>query len=272
MKTIGEILKLSGDFLADRNINRPKRTAEDLISHILKLKRMELYLQFDKPILDQELGIIRELLKRAGKGEPLEYVVGEVEFFGCRIKIDSRVLIPRPETEILVEMISKKAKRGVLWDICTGSGCMGIALKKACPELQVTLSDLSPDALILASENGKLNGVDVSILQGDLLAPFKGQKADFIVCNPPYISEDEYTKLDPSVRDFEPKLALVGGKKGSEIYERFKQDLPSYLNPGAQVFFEIGSQQGSALKNLFLDGELLTDWAGSPRFFIIQAK
>lgn len=271
MKTIGEILKLSQEFLGDRKIDRPRRTAEEIIAHVLHLKKMDLYIQFDKPIVEKELALIRELLKRCSKGEPLDYALGVVDFFGCRIKIDQRVLIPRPETEILVERVAKLAPKGVLWDVCTGSGCIGIALKKACPELQVTLSDISGEALALAAENAKLNGVEVSILQGDLLSPFKGEKADFVICNPPYISEDEYTKLDPSVRDYEPKLALVGGAGGAEFYERLKRDLPAHLNPGAQVFFEIGAGQGEALKRLFPEGELHADWAGLPRFFTVRS-
>ncbi len=270
MKTVGEILKLSGEFLADRKIVRPRRVAEELIGHVLHLKKMELYLQFDKPIVDQELGLIRELLKKCGKGEPLEYVLGEVEFFACQIRIDRHVLIPRPETEILAEKVSKEIRGGTLFDVCTGSGCIGIALKKKHPDLEVILSDLSLEAVALAEENAKQNSVEVTVLQGDLLAPFKGKKADYIVCNPPYISEEEYMQLDPSVRDFEPKLALVSGPTGREIYERLKQDLPAYLNPGAKVFFEIGSTQGEALQKLFPSGELLRDWANLPRFFTVS--
>jgi release factor glutamine methyltransferase len=272
MKPIAEVLKLSSEFLAERKIDRPRRLAEDLIAHVLKLKRMDLYLQFDKPVVEAELVVIREFLRRCGKGEPFEYIAGEVEFFGCQIKVDKSVLIPRPETEILVEMISKRVRGGSLWDLCTGSGCIGIGLKKACPELSVTLSDLSEDAVALASENGKLNGVDVEVLQGDLLTPFQGRKADFVVCNPPYISQEEYGQLDLSVRNFEPKLALVGGERGIEFYERLARELPAYLNPGAQVFFEIGAGQGEALKKLFPGGELHRDWAGHPRFFLLSRQ
>lgn len=270
MKTIGDILKLSGEFLADRKIDRPRRVAEELIGHVLKLKKMELYLQFDKPVIDQELAMIRELLKRCSKGEPVEYVLGEVEFLGCRIQLNSQVLIPRPETEILAEKISKEIKEGVLWDICTGSGCIGIALKKKHPQLVVTLSDISSEALAIAAKNGKDNQVEVACLQGDLLEPFKGKKADYIVCNPPYISEGEYLQLDPSVKDHEPKRALVSGPSGIEMYEKLKQQLPAYLNPGGKVFFEIGSSQGAALQKLFPEGKLENDWAGHPRFFTIS--
>jgi release factor glutamine methyltransferase len=270
MKTILEVLKLSSEFLAERKIDRPRRIAEELLAHALRLKRMDLYLLFDKPIEEKELALIRELLKRCAKQEPLEYVLGEIDFFGAQIKVDRRALIPRQETEILVERVSKKLRGKVLWDICTGTGCIGISLKKKHPELDVTLSDISQEALELASMNAKLNSVDVLLLQGDLLAPFVGQKADIIICNPPYISQKEFEALDMSVRGFEPKLALLGGERGSEIYEKLSTVLPQYLNDGAQVFFEIGKDQGPILKALFPDGELFMDWSGHPRFFEIS--
>lgn len=270
MKTIGEVIKLSTEFLQERKITPPRRTAEELLSHVLQLKKMDLYLQFDKPIVEKELNIIREMLKRCGKLEPVEYITGVVEFFKCKIQVDPRVLIPRPETEILVEMISKEKPSGILWDVCTGSGCIGIALKKAHPELSVTLSDISQDAIALAKENAKRNEVDVQVLQGDLLTPFKGQKADWIICNPPYISELEYSALDPSVRDFEPKQALVGGPSGLEFYERLARELPHYLNANGNVYFEIGSGQGEAMKRLFPSGQLYHDWSGHPRFYLIK--
>lgn len=267
MRTIGEIIKLSGEFL---KIERGKRIAEELIAHALGMRRMDLYLQYDRPVVESELTTIREMLKRCAKNEPPEYVMGQVEFYGCQIRVDPRVLIPRQETEILVEKIANVAKEGVLWDLCTGSGCIGIALKKANPALQVTLSDVSPEALALASQNARLNHVEVSVLQGDLLEPFQGKRADFIVCNPPYLSEEEYRELDPSVRDFEPKLALVAGVDGAEFYERLEKLLGAYLNPGGQFFFEIGSTQGAVLKALFPKSQIEKDWAGHPRFLVAQ--
>jgi release factor glutamine methyltransferase len=270
MKTIGEVLKLSTAYLEERKIDRPRRIAEELLSHVLQLKKMDLYLQFDKPIVESELAILRDLMKKCASGEPLENVIGEEEFFGCKIQINTHVLIPRPETEILAELISKRVKKGHLWDVCTGSGYLGIALKKALPELTVTLSDICPEALALAALNAKRNGVEVEILEGDLLAPFAGRKVDFFVCNPPYISDAEYSALDPSVRDYEPKLALLGGARGTEFYERLQRELPLYLNPGAQVFLEIGSTQGEVLKKLFPKGVIHFDWAGHPRFFFIS--
>lgn len=270
MKTIGEVLKLSRDFLAEKKVSSARRVAEEILAHILQFKRMDLYLQFDRPLIEKELEQIRECIKRCAKHEPLAYVLGSVEFFGCKIQVDPRVLIPRPETEILVEKIAKEAKQGMLWDLCTGSGCIGIALKKANPELELVLSDVSSDALALASENAKQNGVELTLLQGDLFAPFEGAKADWIVCNPPYVSEAEYLGLDPSVKDFEPRLALVGGPSGLEFYERLRKEAAEYLNPKGVLFCEIGAFQKEALQKVFPGAQIETDWAGHDRYLRIN--
>jgi release factor glutamine methyltransferase len=136
------------------------------------------------------------------------------------------------------------------------------------------MSDISPDSVALARENAALNGVDVEILQGDLLEPFRGRKANYLVCNPPYITTSEYFTLDPSVRDFEPKGALVGGDVGTEYYSRLKRDLDPFLEPKATCFFEIGSGQGESIKKIFENttNELILDWAGHPRFFFLERQ
>lgn len=279
MKTISEVLSLSAKFLQDRGIERSKRLAEDLVAATLQMKRMDLYLQFDRPVEDEELASLREPLKRCGKGEPLEYILGEVEFSGCQIFVDKRVLIPRPETEILVELIKKQTSGGVIWDICTGSGCIGIALKKhfATGDTTVAMIDCSADALAVARRNAAVNQVEVELLLGDLLEPVQDRKADLVVCNPPYITADEYLTLSSSVRDFEPIEALVGGDRGTEFYERLALQLPARLNPKARVFFEIGTGQGEALKDIFKTGpwseiRLEKDWAGHDRFFFLEMQ
>lgn len=282
MKSIGEVLQLSTAFLQDRKIDRPRRSAEELLSHVLKVKRMDLYLQFDKPVDEKELTLLREFLKRAAKGEPIQYVIGEVEFLNCRIQINNNVLIPRPETEILATIAIKKIKEmphagKILWDVCTGSGYLGIGIKKACPELVVSLSDISKEALAIAAQNAQINEAAVEIVEGDLLHPFVGKKADFVICNPPYISQSEYFALDSSVRDHEPKGALLGGDRGTEFYERLAKELPPYLNPKAKVFLEIGASQGKAVKEIFSKGlwtglELHKDWSGQDRFFFLEKQ
>jgi release factor glutamine methyltransferase len=277
VKTIQELIQLSTLYLQERKVERARRNAEELLSHILGLKRIDLYLQFDRPVEEKELARLREWLKRLAKGEPLEYITGEVQFFGCRIKVDPRALIPRTETEILADLIAKRIQGKTLWDLCTGPGTLGLSLKKALPHMEVSLSDISPDALALARDNARENGVEVEFLLGDLLAPFAGKVADAVVCNPPYISIQEYIEIAPSVRDYEPKGALVGGERGTEFYERLAAELPPFLKSGGQLFLEIGAAQGVAVKEIFQSDpwvklELLKDWSGKDRFFFLEKQ
>ena len=279
MKTIGEVIKLSASYLQERQADNPRRSAEELLASLLKMKRMDLYMQFDRPLTEPELAALREQIRRKAKGEPLGYISGEVEFLDCAIRVDRRVLIPRQETEILADLIVKRVggSEGTLWDVCTGSGCLGIALKKALPQVKVVLSDLSKDALALAKENAKANGAEVEFLEGDFLAPFEGRLCDFFVSNPPYVSQSEYLSLDRSVRDFEPKMALVGGEAGLDFYERLGRDLPRFLKPGGLAFLEIGAGQGEAVKKIFsgaewAKAELKKDWSGRDRFFFLEKQ
>lgn len=282
MRTILEILNLSTDYLTRKGIVQPRLQAEELISQALGLKRMDLYLQFDRPLIDEEITKCRAWLQRRGQGEPLQYIHGQVEFFNCVIKVAPAVLIPRQETEILVDKVAKVMAQEtlagkVLWDICCGSGCIGIALKKRFPELTVCLSDISSNALALAAENAQDNGVEIELLKGDLLAVFDRKTADFIVCNPPYISEEEFSSLDTEVREYEPRQALISGKTGLEFYERLARELPSYLNPGSKIWFEIGTGQGKAIQKLFQNpfwkrSCIENDWSGHERFFSLEIE
>lgn len=279
MKTVGDLLQLLTAFLQERLIDKPRRLSEELVAFVLKCRRMDLYLEFDRPVEEQELSILRDMLKRCGKGEPVEYVTGEIDFLNCKIAVDSRVLIPRQETEILVDKIQKQLKStplqpSILYDLCAGSGCIGIALKKTFPELTVILVDLSQEALEVALQNAKNNDVSVEVIHGDFLTDLP-HKADFVVCNPPYISKNEYLNLQPSVRCFEPYLALVGGERGTEFYERIANELPLFLNPGARVFLEIGSMQAASLQGIFsvkpwVVSRVEKDWAGLDRFFFLE--
>jgi release factor glutamine methyltransferase len=231
-------------------------------------------------VQEVELEAMRLLLKRVAKGEPIEYLIGELDFYHCLICVTKEVLIPRPETEILVDLACRSLKQTscygkVAWDLCTGSGCIGIAVKKSCPDLKMALSDISKEALEVAASNAKKNAVDVEFLHGDLLEPFNGRKADIIFCNPPYISAKEFLELDPSVKDFEPNIALIGGENGLVFYQRLKEELPRYLNSGAKIFFEIGASQGNAVLSLFSEKgwknqRVEKDWAGHDRFFFLE--
>ncbi len=280
MKTVSEIIALSTKYLEEHKIAAPRLQAEELLADLLKCARLDLYLNFDRPLLNEELEPYRQILKRRARGEPLGYLLSETEFFDCSLKITPAVLIPRPETEILiskvVELLSQLPLEGKqAWDLCCGSGCLGIALKKNLPALNVTLSDLSQEALKLAELNAQRNHLELTFLQGDLLEPFSGKKADFVLCNPPYITTDEYACLDKEVRDFEPKMALTSGATGLEFYAKLAQELPGYLNPEAQLFFEIGTGQGEGVLNLFSttcwkNKRVEKDWAGHDRFFFLE--
>ncbi len=260
----------------------PHRQAEDLLCDLLGCSRQELLQRTEFPLSERERVLAEEWVQRRLRGEPLAYLSGQVSFYGCLLKITPHVLIPRQETEILVDKIVQELKgeqlaHKILWDLCSGSGCMGIALKKALPPLSVYLSDLSSEAVALAKHNAERNQVSVACLQGDLFEPFPGKKAHYIVCNPPYISEEEYLSLDPEVKNYEPASALIGGVDGLAFYRRLAQELPSHLYPHGKVWLEIGYQQGEAVQKIFSEGtgkwkskRLENDWAGHSRFFFLE--
>lgn len=282
MKSIGEILLLAARFLKERGVEHPRRDVEELLASFLRCKRLDLYLHFDLPLEEKELEALRNAIKRRAKGEPLQYILGEMEFFGAQFLLSPAVLIPRPETEILVSIVAKcfcaneaQEQSTILWDLCCGSGVIGISLKKKFPWLTVVLSDLSKDALAIADQNANKNQVEVTLLAGDLFAPLVGKRADLIICNPPYISAGDFAQISPSVRDFEPKLALVGGEDGLVFYRRLAGEAPAFLNPGGRLYLEIGYDQGEAVSKIFSHepwkaGRLEQDWAGKDRFFFVE--
>lgn len=282
MKTILEIIQLSRDYLEQRSIAHARREAEQLIADVLGLKRLDLYVHFERPLTEEELTQCRSALLRRGKGEPSQYIRGHVDFFDCTFRVNPAVLIPRQETEILVDKIAQTLEKNAfqgktLWDMCCGSGCIGISLKKRFPALNVVLSDISPQAIEVARENARLNAVDVECLEGDLFAPFAGRQTDYFVCNPPYIGEKEYLTLDREVQGFEPRQALVAGERGDEMYSAIARHLPQFLLPGGKAWFEVGTGQGSQVKSYFgapcyTRIAVENDWAGHERFFFLEIE
>lgn len=272
---MNELVKLISDQFAAHKMTNPKRQAEDLLCDLFNCSRSELY-----SLKEEKKALALNWMERRLAGEPLAYISEKVHFYGCDLKITPAVLIPRPETEILVDKVVNILKNEdltdkILWDLCCGSGCIGIALKKRFPALTVYLSDYSEKATALAAHNATQNQVEVKILIGDLFAPFQGMKAHYIVSNPPYISEDEYASLDREVKDFEPRLALVAGNSGLDIYDRLARVLPSYLYPHGKVWLEIGYNQGNEVKKLFQvpfwkNQKVENDWAGHHRFFFLE--
>ncbi|MCH9633916.1 MAG: Release factor glutamine methyltransferase [Chlamydiae bacterium] len=281
MITLQDVLKKSTHFLEKKDVSDSRRQAEEILSFSLRISRIQLYTQFDQPIQEAELEVIRKNLARRAKREPLQYIEGKVAFFNTEIKVTRNVLIPRQETEIMVDAIANALKQEnlegkILWDLCCGSGCIGISLKKMFPEMRVVLSDVSKDALKVASENAALNQVDVECYSGDLFEPNLGP-VDFLVSNPPYISEDEFKKLEPEVSQHEPKLSLVSGPTGLEFYERIQADIRKNLKNDAKAWFEIGSDQKESLEQLFCSKDNFNtsfqkDYAGHDRFFLLELE
>lgn len=283
MKTIKEVVELAAQYLQEKGIASHRREAEELISCALGMSRLQIYMDFHRPLEKEELDKCRSYLKKRAAGEPLAYIVGFVEFYHCKIVVNRHVLIPRQETEILLDLIvqdlklRKESLKFVVWDVCCGSGCLGVALKKKYSQFDVCLSDISSEALAVAKINAIENDARVSLVEGDLLEPFTGKQADLILCNPPYISQAAYDALDDEVKLYEPKMALLGGEWGLEFYYRLESMLPRFLVPGGKVWMEIGWDQGQAVLDLFQKPhwktpQVLKDWAGHDRFFSVSLE
>lgn len=222
---------------------------------------------------------LAEWVERRCRREPLQYILGTTEFYGCRIAVDRRVLIPRPETEQVVEtaiqVLSKILSPKIL-EIGTGSGCIAIALAKEIPNAQIIATDISPDALKVAEANAEHNGVtnQIKFVRTDLFPQSK--KVDLIISNPPYIAEGELPKLMPEVRDWEPRLALEGGRTGLKVIKKITATAPIYLKPNGWLILEIGDDQERQVKILLEETEryrslnITQDLAGRPRIAAAQ--
>ena len=281
MKTVREIIELSNNYLDKKEIFQ-KKELEELIAGVLGESRLNLYLNLERPLNNNELDKIRSALERFSFSEPVSYILEQHSFCDLNLFVDKRVLIPRQETEILANKIIQQLKNKdlsnkIFVDLCCGSGCLGLAIKQAFPALHVVLADISEDALAVAKKNAEINGLKVQFCQGNFLEALDGIKCDFLVCNPPYITEKEYDSLDKSVKNFEPKQALVGGVKGIEFYEKLAKELKKYLATSGVFWLEIGYQQEALVGSILsLWRELIVqfekDWAGHDRYVMGMLK
>lgn len=278
MLTILDIIRKSTEFLAGRGVESPRLNAELLIGHALGLKRMQLYLQFERPLDEGELEKIRPLVRRRGRREPVQYIIGETEFCGLKLKVDRRALIPRPETEQLVELVIAAASpadpRRII-DLGTGSGAIALALARAFPNALVTAVDSSGDALALARENSVACalGDRVMPLQSIWLAGVSETGFDVMVANPPYLSEEETARAEPEVRDHEPRCALTSPEGGLSDLREIIAGAPRHLKPGGLLALETGVEQHAALGELlsaagFTNVTSHRDLAGRDRFVL----
>ena len=258
--TIQKLLNWVTDYFTGKDIDAPRLSAELLLSHVLGLKRIELYTQFDKPVAKPQLDELHGLVKRAGEHEPVAYLIGKTEFYSLEVNITGDCMIPRPETELLVqraiEFLRTRDGTQFVCDLCTGSGCVAVAIAKNVPDAHVIATDISAAALDVAAQNVDRHALTerITLLQGDLfeplVQPLDVEQFDLIVCNPPYVSAAEYETLDTNVKDYEPKIALFAGEDGLDIYRRIIEKADQFLKPEAVLMLEIGYAQGSAVNEL----------------------
>ncbi len=267
--TIQKLMTWITEYLTKNEVDAPRLNAELLLSDVLKMTRIELYTQFKKPVEQADLEKLRGLVKRAGQHEPVAYLVGRTEFYSLEMNVSPDCLIPRSETELLVqraiEFLRMREGTQHVCDLCTGSGCIAVTIAKNVPKAEVTATDICDKALAIAATNVEKHGVTdrVQLLCGDLFEPLVPHldvtQWDLIVCNPPYVTAAEYEGLDKNVKDYEPRLALWAGDDGLDVYRRIAAELDRFLKPDGVLMLEIGYAQGPAIRTLLDETGLFVD-------------
>jgi release factor glutamine methyltransferase len=267
--TVGEVVRRATEYLAGKGVESPRLDAEHLLGKALGLSRLELYMQLDRPLTESERATYRELIRRRGEREPLAYVLGEWDFRHLTLTVDRRALVPRPETEVVVEralaLLDGKPDPDVL-DVGTGTGAIALSIKYERPGARVTAIDLSPAALELAAENARRTGLDVRLLEEDLVRGFGVDAYDLVVSNPPYVIPEEVESLQPEVRDWEPRLAMVGTTQTRDV----ARHALAALRPGGHLVVEVADERAGEAASLleelgYEDVRLSLDLTGRER-------
>lgn len=275
-----KLLKSAEQLLKSHNLPEAKSDAEVLLSHVLGVKRSTLPLIREKLPDKEQISIFNEYINRRANREPAAYITGSCGFMEFEFKVNPSVLIPRPETELLVEEVLKKSHEKsmkTVLDLCTGSGCIAVSLSKNGKFDEITATDISADALKTARENAQqLGAANINFVQSDIFNNIAGMKFDIIVSNPPYVSEDEYKNLEPELM-FEPKTALTASNNGLFFYQKIAEEGSIYLNPGGMIFLELNSncrQQVNEIfaKEGFVDIKVLKDYSNQPRILTACLK
>jgi len=283
--TVLEVIQRSAEFLGNKGVDSPRLQTELLLAHALRLPRLNLYLNFERQLAAAELEAVRELVRRRGNREPLQHILGAASFCGLEIKVNRHVLVPRPETELLAErawnfLSSINSLPATALDFGTGSGCIAIALAAKCPAAQVDAVDISAEALSVARENARLNGLAdrIQFLVGDGFAGLpRGLAYDLIVANPPYVPRAEIDALQPEVREYDPRPALDGGADGLDFFHRLAAEAAGHLGAAGKILLEFGDGQAGRIGELFVQHKWVVenvdpDYSGRPRFLTARPE
>jgi release factor glutamine methyltransferase len=278
--TLLDLLNKTSDWFKAKGIENHRLDAQLLLGHVLGMKRMDLYMNFDRPLDEGEVARFRELVKRRGAREPLQHLLGEMPFREVSLKVDKRALIPRQETELIVDLVRKSlvpGRRSRILDVGVGAGPIILSIAKEIPNALAYGCDLSPDALQLTRENAARNGLTVgNLFQGDLFSGVPSElRFDCIISNPPYVGERERGSLQPEVRDHDPALALFGGPEGWELPARLIHEAYDRLAEEGALILEIGAGQAPILKEKTDSRSWKTlsfarDYEGVDRFLILH--
>lgn len=269
---IRDLLEWTTRYFLDRGVQESRLEAEVLLASVLEKNRVYLYANYDEPVNQAERDIYRGYIKRRSGGEPLAYITGQREFMSLSFRVSSDVLIPRPDTEVLVETALSLAQAGGIKRICdvgTGSGAIAVSLAVYLSGVEVYAVDLSPAALDIARENAGIHEVLVQFRAGDLLEPVQDEeKMDMIVANLPYITDAQLEELDTGVKDYEPRMALLAPGDGLDLYRRLLPQAYQLLRTGGYILLEIDPRQAEAAAGMmqgFSEMEIIPDWAGRDR-------
>jgi release factor glutamine methyltransferase len=281
--TVLDIIQRSTDFLKTKGVESPRLQSESILAHVLAMPRMQLYLNFERKLSESQIVDCRDLVKRRGNREPLQHLLGTVSFCGLELCVGPQALIPRPETEQLVEqarafLAQLNCPHPKVLDFGTGSGCIAVALAVQCPSVHITALDISTKALELARGNAAAHGIldRVTLVQGDGVAALAlDSRFDLIISNPPYVVSAEIDTLQAEVRDFDPRIALDGGSDGLDFYRLLATQTPNHLNPAGGLAMEFGDGQASDISTLleaqnWIVNPPLPDYSGRERFLIAR--
>ena len=295
--TVLEVIQRSAEFLQKKQVDSPRLQAELLLAHALRVRRMDLYLKYDRMLSDVELEGARELVKRRGQREPLQQILGSTSFCGLEIQVNRSVLVPRPETELLAELgwtflqkvspDSSAPASGL--DFGTGSGCLAVALAVHCPAARLVACDNSTGAIEMAKRNAAAHGVEsriefvvsngfeVSTSENYSEPEPGGRQYHLVVSNPPYIPSGTIHELQPEVRDYDPRQALDGGEDGLRFYRCFARHAAEWLQPAGRIMLEFGDGQEQPVRKLFEDQnwiveQIVRDYTRRPRILIAMKR